>query len=1146
MQLIALTQSIVFPCKNGNPLIKKTWLIMKMTIVLLTIACLHVSAKGHAQSVTLTVKNAPLEKVFKELKKQTGYDFWYESELLQNAKNVTLEVKNASLTNTLDECFRNQPLTYSIIQKIIVVKLKKRTEFSLPIPAQIKPLEVSPLLININGTVTDEEGKPLEGATILVKGTPNGTKSDANGNFSISAEPNSTLIISFVGYESTEIKIGNRTTITVQLKPSVAVGDEVVVQIGYGSVKKKDITGAVSVVNMKDLQNIPVSRVDQMLAGRIAGAEFMSTDGAPGSGTTVRIRGTRSISASNEPLYVVDGVIDGINNLNDLNPSDIASISVLKDASSTAIYGSRGANGVIIITTKGGVDKNGKTDFNFRTSQGFAEMPSYLPLMTATEYAQLLNDNFYFSSTANQTKPLEDYPFPDPLSLGKGSDWQRASTRRAPFSNYSLSASGGSKNTRYFFSGGYDDVQGVILNSSMKRYQFRLNLDQTLSKYVKAGVRLAYSNTTQEQPQRYLGAYSNWGVAFTMVAPIVPIYNPDGTLNSWNSQAYSGGIVDLPLFDLTLRKNSTNTGTLSSMLYMDVTPVKDIVLHSSVSYSNFNIVTNALVPSTMPSRAAIGNAISKSVNTNDNILNENTVTYKHTFGSDHHFDAMYGFTVQMQNFNRISMSGSGYYSDETALWDIGSIPDKQNLGISGAKELQTRMSHLARVNYNYAEKYYLTATLRKDGASNFAANNKWAYFPSAALRWNVLNENFMKKSKLDEFAIRLSAGTAGNDAISRYQSLDRLSSSTSGYLFGGTQPVAFYPSGLANAGLKWEKTAMYNAGVDLSFFNRRLNVTLEVYKSETSDLLLTVQLPTQTGFSSRLMNFGKTSNKGIELTVNYDVIRKPDFSWQTSFTAAHDKQMVDEIGLLGRVVTNNLTYGPSYFINGYQKGYPVNASFGFQYAGVWHSQEEIDQNKTDKQYVSTSYQPGRQRYIDQNHDGVLNGDDDIYLGTSDPDIYGGWQNTFRYKKVFLSVFFNYSYGGVIYYPAGNFLGNASILTTGLQYMVNRWQPVRNPDGELPRPNGQDNIPNDRFLYDASFLRLKAASIGYVFDLTKVTASKLKTLALSLNGSNLLLLKHYIGWDPEVNTSGTSSTLRRIDNGSYPANRTITFTAELKF
>lgn len=394
-----------------------------------------------------------------------------------------------------------------------------------------------------------------------------------------------------------------------------------------------------------------------------------------------------------------------------------------------------------------------------------------------------------------------------------------------------------------------------------------------------------------------------------MVAPIVPIYNPDGTLNSWNSQAYAGGIVDLPLFDLTLRKSSTNTRTLNSMLYMEVTPIKDILARSSISYSTFDIAVDALVPSTMPSRATAGNATSKSVNRNDNLLNENTITYKHTFGSNHHFDAMYGFTVQMQNFNRISISGSGYYSDETALWDIGSIPDKLKLGLSGAKELQTRMSHLARVNYNYAQKYYLTATMRRDGASNFAANNKWAFFPSAALRWNVLNENFMKNSKLNEFAFRLSAGTSGNDAIARYQSLDRLSSTTAGYLFGGAQPVAFYPSGLANAGLKWEKTTSYNAGVDLSFFKRRLNVTLEAYQSNTSDLLLTVQLPTQTGFSSRLMNFGKTSNKGVELTASYDVIRKRDFSWQTSITAAHSKQMVDEIGLLGKVVTSTLTYG---------------------------------------------------------------------------------------------------------------------------------------------------------------------------------------------------------------------------------------------
>lgn len=1012
----------------------------------------------------------------------------------------------------------------------------------------------------VKGQVNDEDNTPLVGVTVVAvhtqaKGTT-ATKTDSSGMFQFSSlalgGPYS-FEVSYVGYESQTLtgytlKANANVSLLVSLKPVDRALDQVVA-IGYGTVKKTDLTGAVSTVKMQDLQNIPVTRVDQMLAGRVAGAEFMSTDGTPGAGTTVRIRGTRSISASNEPLYVVDGVMDGINNLNDLNPSDIASISVLKDASATAIYGSRGANGVIIITTKGGVDRGGKTDFNFKVSRGFAEMPGYLDLMNATEFAQLMNDRFYLTSTANQTRPLEDYPYPDPLSLGEGTDWQKTITRRAPFSSYLLSASGGNKNTRYYLSGGYDDAQGVIINTGMKRFQFRLNLDQTFSKYAKTGVRMAYSNTKQEQPLRYLGAYNNWSVSFTSVAPVVPVYNPDGTLNSWNSQNYSGGVSDLPMHEVTMRKNTTGTGTMNTMLYLDIMPVKDVVAHTSVSYSKSDINTDALILSTMPSRAATGNATSKSISQNDNILNENTLTYKHSFEADHHLDAMYGFTVQKQNFYRVGISGSGYYSDETALWDIGSIPNKANLGVNGAKELQTRMSHLARVNYNYAEKYYLTATLRRDGASNFAANNKWAYFPSAGIRWNVLNESFMKHSGMSELALRLSAGTSGNDAIARYQSLDRLGSTTSGYLFGGTQPVAFYPTGLANSGLKWEKTTTYNAGLDMSLLNKRLNITLEAYKSNTSDLLLTVQVPTQTGFSSRLMNFGKTSNKGIELTINYDVLRKRNVSWATSLTVARNQQMVEDIGLVGRVVTSTYTYGAQYMINGYQDGMPLNAIYGFQYAGVWKSQDEITRNATDKQYVSASaayLSVGRQRYVDQNRDGLMNSDDLVMLGDADPDLYGGLQNTFRYKKAFLSIYLNYSIGGEMYYPGGMFNMTGVYLQNQQKMMVNRYHPVRNPDSDIPRSDSKDDIPNDRFVYDASFLRFKAASVGYTFDLARITGSRLKSLALSLNGSNLFLLKKYIGYDPEVNTSGTSSTLRRIDNGSFPPNRTLTFTAELKF
>lgn len=1032
----------------------------------------------------------------------------------------------------------------------------------------LKALLVLPLLAvvchamaqspQIRGTVLDEQGKGLEGVSIAIKLGNTDVKtvaSDKTGSFSINGLKLATsynLQFSHTGYEvylekSVVVK-NDLTTLLTRLSKKDDSLDQVVV-VGYGSVRKKDLTGAVSTVKMADLQNIPVTRIDQMLAGRIAGAEFMSTDGAPGAGTSVRIRGTRSITASNEPLYIVDGVMDGISSLNDLNPSDVASISVLKDASSTAIYGSRGANGVIIITTKSGTDKGGKTDFSFRSNQGKAMIASRLDLMNASEFAQLLNDRFYFQSTINQSRPLDEYPYPDPLSLGKGSDWQRSITRVAPFSNYSLSAAGGNKTTKYYFSAGYDDVDAVILNSGMKRYQARFNLDQTLSKYVKAGLRLNYSNTKTDQPMRYLGAYANWSVSYTMVAPIVPFYNPDGSLNNWNSQQNSGGVFDSPLFEATLRKNSNKAANLSSMMYIEITPVKDVLLRSTISYSNANITADALVPSTMPSRATTGPLTSKSVNMNNGVLNENTISYKHNFGSEHHFDALYGFTIQKQDFNRISVGGSGYYIDETALWDIGSIPNKNNLTISGAKEMQSRMSHLGRLNYNYAEKYYLTATVRRDGASNFSSNNKWAFFPSAGFRWNVLNENFMKNSRLDEFGIRLTAGTAGNDAIARYQSLDRLSSTTSGYLFGGTQPVAFFPSGLANAGLKWEKSTSYNAGVDLSLLNKRLSISFEAYQSKTSDLLLTVQLPTQTGFSSRLMNFGKTSNRGVELTLNYDIIRKRDFSWSSGFTVAHNKQMVDEIGLLGRVVTNTYTYGAQYMINGYQEGFPLNAVYGFQYGGTWKSQAEIDQNKTDKKYISAStayYQPGRQRYVDQDGDGLMSSNDMVYLGNSDPDVYGGLQNTFRYKKAFVSLYFNYSLGGDLYNPAEMFMGSGTFLNNQYRYMTNAWHPVRNPNSDIPRADSKDDIPNDRFVHSASFLRMKAASIGYNFDLAKITGQKLRSLAVSLNGSNLFLLKHYNGFDPEVSTQSGNSALRRIDNGAFPPNRTITFSAELKF
>ncbi|MBV7529749.1 TonB-dependent receptor [Chitinophaga sp. sic0106] len=1107
--------------------------------------CLQVQAGAMGQPVSMSGKKLSFKEIFRLLEKQTDYVVFYNTALLENTTPVDVDARNMEISAFLHTIMERQPIDFEINANTITIKQKTK-----PVPGilPLSPYKDPP----VKGKITDEDGNPLPGATVSVAGTSRGVQTNEKGEFTIEAPAKATLMITYIGYDRKMISLADATPpLQIRLSATNQKMNEVVV-IGYGAVAKKDLTGAVSTVRTADLEGIPAPRVDQMLQGRIAGAEIVSADGEPGSGTTIRIRGTRSISASNEPLFIVDGLMDGITSLNELNPSDIATINVLKDASSTAIYGSRGSNGVIIITTRSGANRMGKTNLNFRADLGQSELPRFLDLMNATEFAQLQNDRYYFASTANQTKPLEEYPYPDPLSLGEGTNWTDVITRKAPYQNYTLSANGGDKGTQYYFSLNYNNNQGIILNSGMQRYQARLNLDRTISQYVKAGVRFNYSQLARKLNNVDVGTSTLWYRSTIFLAPTIAAYKPDGSYNDWNSQWYTGTLFDSPLANAELKKNNALEKSLSSMAYLEITPVKNVLIRSTVSYTDYNKDDDQFFPSTLPSRANANTgayAYKRSYGEN-NLLNENTITFKKSWNKIHNFDAMYGFTMQQKKFVNLSASGNGYFIDDIETNDLAALPSKETIKIGSMLENLGRMSHLARINYNYRSKYYLTVTGRADGASNFASNNKWAYFPSAAFKWNVLNENFMKQYRnIDELGIRLSAGVSGNDAISRYQSMARMASTSGGYLFDGAQPVAYYPQRIENEGLTWEKTTSLNAGLDISLFKKRVDVTVDLYSSKTSDLLLTVQLPTHTGFNTRLANIGKTSNKGFEVTINTENIRSKKFSWSTTFTFAHNKQLVEDIGGLDRVSVYDNPYGSQYMMYGYVKGEPLNALWGMQYAGVWKSQAEIDQDKKDKKYASASvafYQPGRQRYIDQNNDGLLDNNDLVYLGNADPDLYGGIQNTFRIHKLQVSFYVNYSIGGKIYNPTELFMGTGTYLSNQYRYMVNAWHPVRNPTSDYPRADSKDDIPNDRFVHDASFLRFKNFTIAYPFDLSKVTNKKLQSLSLSVGGNNMVLWKHYNGYDPEVSTQSSGSTIRRMDNGAYPSSRTWTFGAELKF
>ncbi len=999
--------------------------------------------------------------------------------------------------------------------------------------------------LTITGKVVDSDGAPLPSATVRIQNTTKGTAASVNGTYSLKVNKGDVIEVLFMGYKTATARItGERTVYDFTLEEDSNMLDEVVM-IGYGSVKKQDLTGSVTNVKMQDIQSAPVLSADHALQGRIAGADFMSTDGAPGSTTTIRIRGTRSITASNEPLFVVDGIIDAIHDLNDLNSDDIASISVLKDASSTAIYGSRGANGVIIITTKKGTGRKGHTGITFKGDVGFARLPRKLDIMNASEFQMYRNEIASFGADANHSDmsgldtPLSGLIYKDPYHVTQSTDWIDEITRTALTQNYALTLNGSEDKHSYYVSLSYNDTQGIIQDSGQKRITGRINLDRQVFKWLKLGYNGSYTWRHNDENKATLGGTS-W---YQGAVYLNPNMKPEDTFNDYY---YSGAWINTPRSLIDMNTYYLERHSMTNNFSAVVTPVKNLEIRSVLSYYLYQRHTYRYYPGTLPTKGEDQGGDAYRAEYDENSLStENTATYKMKFGK-HHLDIMAGLSAYKYGSNNFTLSGSGYMDDEVMWNNMNAVQDKETYSAGTSASATRKFSVFARANWNYDSRYYLTATVRRDGASNFAANHKYATFPSGAFKWNIANEPWMKGATwLDELSLRLSAGLSGNDAISAYRSHAAISTTTGGYLFDGKQPAAAYRSRLDSPELKWEKTAAYNIGLDFSAFKERLSVTLELYDSRTSDLLLNVPTPTQVGYSSKFINIGKTSNRGIELSVETRNIVKKDFSWITSFTFSHNQQMVEDIGGEEFVSAYNSPGNNQYMMYGYVAGYPLNSLWGFKYGGTWKSAEERARNQVTRAYVSLSNIDGGPRYYDINHDGILSQDDLVYMGNADPYLYGGLQNTFHYKNLRVGVFFAYSLGGKIYnysefYMAGSIFGNQ------YRYMLDAWHPERNPYSDIPRAAAKTDaaLPSDFMIHDASFLRLKNISISYTLPFKR--SNFLRDITFSAIGENLFLWKNYNGYDPDVSSEGTSSTLRRVDLGAYPKARTITFSVQVRY
>lgn len=998
----------------------------------------------------------------------------------------------------------------------------------------------------VSGTVRDESGSSMPGAIVVVKqggekgAVASSTTTDAQGHYTLSCKDGDYISVHFLGYNEVVVPVKGKSTIDVAMVPDASTRLDDVVVIGYGAVTKADLTGSVTNVKMAEIRDEPVLSIDQALQGRVAGMVVTSTDGEPGSESVIRIRGSRSITASNDPLIVVDGVMDAVAALSDINPSDIESISVLKDASSTAIYGARGANGVIIITTKGSADASEPTQnisISFKASAGVSVLPRELDLMDATEYGIYRNEYFQhagLSSAYTMNTPLSGLSVETPFTNGAGTNWIGDVSRVAPYQSYNLSMNGFQGKQKFYAALAYNNEQGIIKKSGKQNINATLSVTNDVFKWLRLNATLRYQYRLQDNNLTAIGGGgTNYAAQY-----LVPLINPDSQYNplSTGSTLYDNAVVRLN--EIT---DNTNRSMLNMTVGATVKLPKNIKYRMKFNYYLFDRQRFKYSPSTLPSRTdEMGGYALRQSYGEQSIYFEQIVDYSLKKGN-HKFDATLGQTFKHFISNKLQLEGEGYVVDDMKWNDMGSVADKDSYYADTEHVGKNKLAVFARANYNYKSRYYFTLTGRLDGASNFAANHKWGFFPSGAFKWVISNEPWLKAEWLDDLSIKLSLGQSGNDLNQAYRSMARLDASSGGYPFNGNHSQEFWQARIASPNLTWETNTLGNIAIDAAFFNNRLSFTAEVYRSVTTDLLLTVKTPQHTGYDDKYENVGRTTSQGLEFSLNSRNIVKRGFTWSTSFTISHSSSMVNDLGQEAQVVSKSAPTG-GYMTVGYKPGYPVNSFWGFQYAGVWHNQEEIDRNKITHAYANdaSSTKLGYPIYVDQNHDGSLNSSDIVFLGTPDPIVSGGLQNTFTIKGFSLGVFLAYSLGGKVFNYAEYYMAG-SRRTNQFGYMVNAWHPTKNPDSNLPRAGIFDGncVPSSFQVHDASYLRLKTVSLGYRFNLK---SRVLRELELSCSGENLYLWTNYHGFDPDVSNGGVNG----YDMSAYPKPLRVVFSVVMKY
>lgn len=1096
-----------------NPRFKQIFRIMRISTFLLMV-CVFCSYAGNAHSqnakVSIRMNNVKLDKILNEIENQTDYLFIYNNQVDIN-KITSVKVKNEAVAQVLDRILSGTGINYELEGTHIILTTEA-----------IKDLHAQQQAKTVTGTVTDVSGEPIIGANIRIKGTTTGTITDIDGNFSIEAEPQSVIEVSYIGYLTQETVINNQKSIRFLLKEDTKTLDEVVV-IGYGVQKKADLTGSVANINTEKLNTQSNANIGQALQGKIAGVDIVSQGGAPGSGTRIIVRGIGTLNNAS-PLYIVDGMY--MNSIDHINPNDIASIDVLKDASSAAIYGSRAANGVIIVTTKEGSNTEGKPIIDLSVNLGISTASKFLDMLDAKGWAEV-------TTIARQAigKPALDMA--TDLANKPDNDWQDIMFRPALMQNYNLSVKGGGKYSTYYTGLGYFNQDGIVKGTNYQRYNIQSKNDYKRGIF-SAGTNLIISFSHDKPLHQELRG----GMIGTILQSVPTLEKYDDTREGGYGGTY-GDVVNIPhplaIIDDNIMDRYNENVKIFANLYAQIELFKglkyklnltpDFSFERYKNYLNkydFGLATNSITQLTERQRRR------------RNILVENLLTFDRTFG-EHKISALAGYTYQDSRFRHIQAYGEGL---PQGLEEIdAATTNRSNEGNSWRSVLT---SILGRVFYSYQNKYLFTATIRRDGSSKFGKNNRYGYFPSFSLGWNVAEEKFMENVHwLDQLKLRGGYGVLGNQEIDNYQYSSTI---TTGINYpdgnGGLLQGAF-PKNFANPDIKWEETAMTNVGIDFMAFNNRLSLTADYYVKNTKDILLTVPIPISSGGANDpIRNAGKIRNNGFEFNLGWMDQPNPDISYGINLIGSFNKNKVIAMGsesgsIKGGSTNQNITTSET------KAGYPIGGYWLISTAGYFNSQEEVDAYAKDGKKIQPAAEPGDIKFVDANNDGVINDDDRVFQGSPFPDFTFALNGNMRYKNFDLSIGLQGVLGNKIYNATRQTLEDVTKGSNFLASCLDYWTP-ENKNASHPRltwddPNRNTRAESDRYLENGSYLRLRSVQLGYTFPQTWFKGA-IQHARVYINAENLFTITSYSGYSPDVNAD--NANYRGFDNFIYPTNRTF--------